>query len=143
MSTHLVTDREPIKTESFNLNFIFSKAEDLELQLAHIYSLLPYLLCYSVDIIETALQRISHLGEDNLSFRRYLGLLAWVQEYFVEGNLERTEEIKSLLKDLTSSIDSKCEKCGKKFKLDKEQMMNICFGSCIKCSKCKETIEIT
>lgn len=143
LSTHLVTDREPIKTETFNLNFVFSNEDNKESQFAHIYTLLPYLLFYSVDIIETALQRISHLGEDNLSVRRYLGLLAWIQEYYVEGNLERAKEIKSLLKEFTSTFDSKCDKCGKKFKLDKEQMINICFGSFIKCSKCEEVIEIT
>lgn len=143
LSTHLVTDRIPIKTETFNLNFVFSNENDRELQLAHIYSLLPYLMFYSVDVIETALKRISQLGKDSLSTRRYLGFLAWIQEYYVEGNLERAKEMKSLLKELTASIDSKCEKCGKKLKLDKEQMINICFSSFIKCFYCKEIIELT
>jgi hypothetical protein len=142
LSTHLVTDRTPIKTETFNLNFVFSNVDDKEKQLSHIYSLLPYLLFYSVDIIEAALSKISHLEKDNLSTRRYFGFLAWIQEYYVEGNLERATEIKALLNELIFSGDLKCKTCGNAFHMDKEQMINICFGSFMQCSACKTMIEL-
>ena len=62
LANHLVTTCKYYKTESLNLNFIFSGADSKESQWNYLYSVLPYLLFYTVEVIQVVLDR--EIGEN-------------------------------------------------------------------------------
>jgi hypothetical protein len=57
MANHLVTTCKDYKTENLNLNFVFSGADLKESQWNYLYSVLPYLLFYTVEVIQVVLDR--------------------------------------------------------------------------------------
>ncbi|MEH6442841.1 MAG: hypothetical protein V7784_03000 [Oceanospirillaceae bacterium] len=69
---HLFTRHEAIKTESMNINFIFSGAQQLPSQWEYFYTRLPYLLLYTYFLVEYILEKIKQTPEAYLSdiFRR-------------------------------------------------------------------------
>lgn len=62
LANHIVTTLRYYKTESLNLNFVFSGADSRESQWNYLYSVLPYLLFYTVEVIQVALDR--EIGEN-------------------------------------------------------------------------------
>ena len=57
LSNHLVTTCKYYKTESLNFNFIFSGADSKETQWKYLYSVLPYLLFYSIEVVQVVLDQ--------------------------------------------------------------------------------------
>jgi len=57
IANHIVTTCKYYKTESLNLNFVFSGADAKESQWNYLYSVLPYLLFYTVEVIQVVLDR--------------------------------------------------------------------------------------
>jgi hypothetical protein len=141
LSTHLVTSRNKIKTESFNLNFIFSNEIDERNQLYHLFSLLPLLLFYANEIIESSMKSISHIKEDNIASRRVVGLLAWVEEKYIDNRYD-CSEIKKDYKEFRKMLNHKCPSCNKNIKMDSSNMKLYCLDESIKCSKCGKVIEV-
>jgi len=64
IANHIVTTSKYYKTESLNLNFVFSGADSKESQWNYLYSVLPYLLFYTVEVIQVILDR--EIGENKL-----------------------------------------------------------------------------
>jgi len=62
IANHIVTTSKYYKTESLNLNFVFSGADSKESQWNYLYSVLPYLLFYTVEVIQVVLDR--EIGEN-------------------------------------------------------------------------------
>ncbi|OGS20068.1 MAG: hypothetical protein A3J83_03605 [Elusimicrobia bacterium RIFOXYA2_FULL_40_6] len=56
-ANHIVTTCEHYKTESMNLNFVFSNNIDKEKQWHHLYILLPSLLFYTIEVVQALLDR--------------------------------------------------------------------------------------
>ena len=61
-ANHIVTTSKDYKTESLNLNFVFSGDVSKESQWNYLYSVLPYLLFYTVEVIQVVLDR--EIGEN-------------------------------------------------------------------------------
>ncbi len=57
MANHIVTTSEYYKTESLNLNFVFSGSDSEESQWNYLYLVLPYLIFYTVEVIQVVLDR--------------------------------------------------------------------------------------
>jgi len=57
LANHLVTTCKYYKTESLNFNFIFSGADSKKSQWKYFYTVLPYLLFYSIEVIQAVLDR--------------------------------------------------------------------------------------
>ncbi|MBA7559625.1 hypothetical protein ES708_01240 [subsurface metagenome] len=64
IANHIVTTLKYYKTESLNLNFVFSGDNSKESQWNYLYSVLPYLLFYTVEVIQVVLDR--EIGENKL-----------------------------------------------------------------------------
>jgi len=62
VANHLVTTRKYYKTESLNLNFVFSGPDSQESQWNYLYSVLPYLLFYTIEVIQVVLDQ--EIGEN-------------------------------------------------------------------------------
>lgn len=56
---HLFTDHKAIRTEQYNINFIFSEGEQVMTQWAYLYSRLPYLMTYIVCLVEHIAERFA------------------------------------------------------------------------------------
>lgn len=56
-ANHVVTTSKNYKTESLNLNFIFSGGDSKESQWNYLYSVLPYLLFYTIEVIQVVLDQ--------------------------------------------------------------------------------------
>ena len=69
MATHLVTTRHAeFRTESNNLNLIFSGFEEYDSQLNYFYDFVPYILLYTTEIVyQYLLQKKSISLKDLLS----------------------------------------------------------------------------
>ena len=57
IANHIVTTSEYYKTESLNLNFVFSGPDSEKSQWSYLYLVLPYLLFYTVEVIQVVLDR--------------------------------------------------------------------------------------
>jgi len=62
LANHLVTTCKDYKTENLNLNFVFSGTDSKESQWNFLYSVLPYLLFYTVEVLQVVLDR--EIGEN-------------------------------------------------------------------------------
>lgn len=56
---HLFTDHKAIKTEPYNINFIFSQGNQMMTQWAYLFSRLPYLMTYIVNLVEYITERFA------------------------------------------------------------------------------------
>ena len=84
-ANHLVTTMEYYKTESLNLNFVFSGAISKESQWNYLYLVLPYLLFYTVEVVQGVLEQ--EIGKNKFSI-------------LIETSEERAKKLgKAILKD--------------------------------------------
>lgn len=86
---HLFTEHKAIKTEQYNVNFIFSQSDQTYTQWNYLYSRLPYLLTYITSIVEHVAERFA----------------ATLQEY--ADDMKR--RLSAALLICTSSIDGRYE----------------------------------
>ena len=113
-AVHLITGHKKLKTEKMNFNFIFSGDEERWLQWYHLYSRLPVLLFYALDVCEEIL---AHLLDSPLPdfpadyFRRFFGLLAWNSE--IEALDQEDDEIQQLAESIhRTPLPRPCPHCG-------------------------------
>lgn len=118
-ATHLFTQHEAIKTESMNINFIFSDDHSRMTQWYFLYSRMPYILCYSRMLIESIFSTFSLTDPrylENLERRVMAGTLLWskdVHNDYMNEHLYQFSEstnlklLHSLGKDLSGSLERK------------------------------------
>lgn len=117
---HIVTRDKNYRTSNQNLNFVFSNEDDFEYYFNHYYNLVPYLLIYSVSIIDELI--FSLLTDDNnkkiktlKEFRRLIGLIL-LTEY---TNITEKRKNKILFEKITQDLLLTCPKCGKTNKIER------------------------
>jgi len=95
---HLFTAHKSIKTETLNINFIFSDHECRSYQWEYLYSRLPYLLVYTRSIIERiglSICQTNPLYLEELERRSSAGVLLWSKsvdpEYWTDALLKFIE----------------------------------------------------
>lgn len=115
---HIVTRDKNYKTERQNLNFVFSNEDDFIEQWDHYYYFVPYLLFYSVSIIDTIV--FNHLPDQEnqdlkviKGLRRLIGTIQW------SGEQGRKKHITKLYKVMTQTLVLHCKKCKHDVKLTK------------------------
>lgn len=77
---HLITTKHPISTEQGNLNFVFSTQDDALTQWHHLYSRLPLVLLYAVQVVDSLMVMATGKdipGIEDALVRRALGLAIW------------------------------------------------------------------
>lgn len=134
---HIVTTDRNYKTENQHLNFVFSGKDDYIKYWDHYYYFVPYLLLYSVTIIDNII--FKYLPDDanqNLkvvkSFRRLVGLVLWTER----SKLNASKENQKMYDVFASSIKLNCKKCKKEIhftKPDFELFFELEIFICPKC----------
>lgn len=138
---HIVTKDKNYKTSEQNLNFVFSNKSDIDKYYEHYYNLVPYLLIYSVSVIDELIFSLL-TDEDNQNlktvkeFRRLIGLIL-LTEY---TNVTQKRKNKSLFRALTNELIFVCPKCGKENKIDRADCEMFFEMETFLCSKCFESL---
>jgi len=138
---HIVTKDKNYRTLEQNLNFVFSNEEDMNEYYEHYYNLVPYLLIYSVSVIDELIFSIL-TDEDNQhlrtvkEFRRIIGLIL-LTEY---TNVTQKRKNKSIFKNITKDLKFICPKCGKENKIDRADCELFFETEVFLCTKCFENL---
>lgn len=140
---HIVTKDKNYKTTEQNLNFIFSKQEDIFDQLKNYYSTIPHLLFYSTSVIdEIAFSFTKNSDTINKSIRilkQFKRLVGYILYY--EAN-QITEQIENdnLFKSISENLNLKCENCNSINKIIREDFECFFYYDSISCKKCSINI---
>lgn len=112
-AVHLFTTHQSIRTEPFNLNFIFSDMDARHSQWSFLYSRLPYILSYIHDIVEILCNSIAPTEPDYLKYiyRRKASLISLWSET-VEPRYQEPC-LNSFTIDAKQWLDEHCRQTGR------------------------------
>ncbi|KKL51232.1 hypothetical protein LCGC14_2297530 [marine sediment metagenome] len=135
-AAHLVTTHLNYKTDKTNFNFIFSDNDSKMKQWNYIYSTLPYLLYYTVEVVEAIINNFAEYKNKDLdltNIRRIFGLLLWLDEY----NLDYGLNTKETMKYLNRKLIFPCLACNKNIKFGVRNLKMLYQKNEVKCFSCK------
>lgn len=140
---HLVTTyHELSSTEKQNLNFIFSSDRDRLHQWRHLYSYLPLLLRYAVEVAEALMGSIVTLPGEELGAiqaRRQVGYVLWARQYCSKPSSGLFIES---IEDLVNDINLTCPNCSARVEFTDESMRAFWKTGITKCGGCRARIRI-
>ena len=134
---HIVTKDKRYMTQNQNLNFVFSNNEDMDRYYEHYYNLIPFLLIYSVAIIDELVFSLLE-DEDNKNvktvkeFRRFIGLMLFT-EYV---GINEKKDNKALIDTITKNLIFECPKCGNVNQIERADLELFFETETFICSKC-------
>ena len=139
--THLVTTFNNIQTTRQNFNFIFSNNEDRYEQWKHFYSLLPFLLYYTVIVrkalVSTFAKRCKSII-DLIDMQRDFGFILYA------GNSSYVSNNKNFLRivnDIKNTLTLKCPKCSKDISFGVGNLKSFYQKLKIRCFHCKSVLQ--
>jgi hypothetical protein len=133
---HIVTKDKNYKTTKQNLNFVFSTKEDVQSYWENYYFFVPYLLIYSVSVIDNIISQFLS-GKDNehlLNIKvmiRFIGILLWS-----EWQNEKKPKNFKIFEILTESLKLDCQKCDTKVELERVDFELFLETSAFLCPSC-------
>jgi hypothetical protein len=135
LATHLVTTRHSeFKTESNNLNFVFSGYHEWDSQLHYFYYFVPYMLFYTTEIVDELLLEKKIIDIKTYKRRKFVRLFGQVLQFdqfdkkSIKGN--------SLVNKLTKNFKVKCKSCNKTNQLFKSDIYSLVHNIYILCKHC-------
>jgi hypothetical protein len=134
-ANHLITTFKALRTSDQNFNFIFAKPND-EVNLDFLYTRLPMLLNYAVEVVEALIARILPKPEtlnDLTSARRSIGYILWAESLGHHTDEEKAESITL----------PECEHCCIAVIMNKENMLNFYQQLKVTCRNCGSVHEIS
>jgi len=110
-ATHLVTTFRAIRTSRHNFNFVFSGEEEWSWQQRQFYLLVPYVLFYAVEVVESLLATLAAEDPrgDLMSLRRSVGFLLWVDR--LSGDTEMREAALEAAEAIRDELAITCPEC--------------------------------
>jgi hypothetical protein len=109
---HLFTTKEPIKTENYNVNFIFSGRDAAISQWSLLYSRLPYIMLYMVELIDNISLQFAdtlQLYRDDMNRRLTAQLITTFASIPIRY---RYDELNRLVNSKTAWLNEHCESSG-------------------------------
>lgn len=135
LATHLVTTRHPIfKTESLNLNFIFSGYDEWEMQLDHFYFFFPYILFYTVEVIDRYLFNKKMISKKKYKKRKFYRLISQIMIH--DGYDQKSMKGNSATNKISRKLKLKCKSCGKTNQLNKSDLFILVKSNYLLCKHC-------
>lgn len=141
---HIVTTDKNYRTSNQNLNFVFSVDEDHQDYLDHYYYFVPYLLMYSVAVIDEII--FSFLPEEDFqnlkavkAFRRIVGFLLWTEKTRTKPKKRNT----TLMKTLEDILNFDCLNCNHNNRLKRADYELFFETELLICEKCFGSILIS
>ncbi|WP_343614119.1 hypothetical protein [Flavobacterium sp.] len=135
LATHLVTTRHPtFKTESLNLNFIFSGYEQWESQLDHFYYFFPYILFYATEVIDRYLFEKKMINRKIYKKRKFYRLISQI---LVHDQFDRNSmKGNSAANKISRQLKVKCKSCKKSNQLHKSDLFTLIKSNYLLCKHC-------
>lgn len=135
LATHLVTTRhDAFKTESQNLNFVFSNLDQWESQAEHFYQLMPFQLIYLLEITDYYCFTKGILPIMEYKRRRFYRLVG----FFLFGSFldEELTSPKSSFQKIVRKTKIKCLKCKKNNLVFMSDIYSFIHDRTISCKHC-------
>lgn len=134
---HIVTQDKNYKTSKQNLNFVFSANQDVQSYRQHYYYFVPYLLIYSVAVIDQIIFELLPVESfQNLkaykAFKRFVALLLWTEKSKNQKKRTNTALINSL-QDILKFECSNCKHINKLKRPDYELFFDVGILICENC----------
>ncbi|MBK6942610.1 MAG: hypothetical protein IPH13_20735 [Planctomycetes bacterium] len=135
---HLVTTKPALLTEPQNVNFIFSNETSWASQWRHLYSTLPILLRYAVDICEPlAAIAFGEIAPGLAEFRARstLGFFAWAYD------LERARQLSGEMRSAASTLGAikvNCPHCDRPARDSRIALRSLFFNGHLYCPRCRK-----
>lgn len=135
LATHLVTTRHPdFKTNSNNLNLIFSGNEEWESQLYHYYFFVPFMLFYASEVIDKYLVQKKVITLKIYKKRRFYRIIG--QLLCHDSRDKKSIKGNSSAAKLAKHVKVKCESCNKTNQLYKTDFFSLINNNYILCKYC-------
>lgn len=135
-ANHLITTFRDFKTEAQNFNFVFSGEKERETQLRFLYTRLPYLLNYVVEVLESLLGDIEKTDPayvESMRLRRLAGLAIWAQSL---DPVHCGWDIEKFSEKLKEYLKIECPKCSQVYYPDLKLMGILYEGGKMRCPLC-------
>jgi len=133
-AAHLVTTFNQIKTDSQNINFVFSGNDSRYSQWNHFYGWLPFLLNYSVHVVEAILRTFTERDEISkraLRTQTTAGMLLWGSDFGIEVR----DDV------FPRRVRTECNECGAILEYTRQRMLRrLYYHGNLLCSSCSAEI---
>jgi hypothetical protein len=136
---HLITTKEGLTTEDQNFNFVFSGDDERHIQWTQIYSTLPFLLFYALDICESLMALMAKEIPNDLavvSLHRTLGFILWGYELNRFANPQHDEFTPPELLVL------ECPKCNRQIQTNETIIGDLFSQRKLKCPHCHKVVKL-
>jgi hypothetical protein len=138
---HLITLNQSIRTEDQNLNFIFSDAESHGVQWTHLYTRLPLLLSYAVDVslaLAIGLLDLPVPQLKEMQAHRQIALALWLDDC---AKLKTGRASSHTCHAMVRSGVLRCPECGC-LSIGKRSLKKLYFHHPITCSGCQTSLTL-
>jgi hypothetical protein len=139
-ATHLVTTHPTFATSEMNLNFIFSTDEDRETQTRFMYSFLPPIMYYALEVMGGVVSAFSiPVDLDNVSqARRVSGLALCIERCTADVQEILTGGIAAIV----AGIFLRCPGCGPVEAVGHKHLMEVYVHGATSCPSCGRLIRL-
>ncbi len=133
---HIVTKDKNYKTTEQNLNFVFSTKEDVQDYWKNYYFFVPYLLIYSVSVIDNIIAKFLTTKENEHLFNvkvmiRLIGILLWSE--WQDGSERNNSKIFQVLSE---KLKLTCGGCSSNIELERADFELLLHTGTLLCPKC-------
>lgn len=139
LATHLVTTRNlSYKTLNQNFNFIFSGVDEWNSQLQYFYYFVPYLLFYSVEIIDQYLLEKKIITLKKFKERKFIRFLGQILQHdqFDDKSYKGKSSMSKFFKDLKVT----CKNCNRVNQIFKSDAYYIASENYLLCKFCLQDL---
>jgi len=137
---HIVTNDKNYRTEDQNLNFVFSKEEDIQSYWSHYFTTIPMLLTYTSSVIDKIVfEIIPNNGnrQELKQLQRLTGLMILLDS---KG---KDKSSNAIFKQFSNLLITECLICKHKNKFRKEDFRLFFYQRLFLCGKCYNPIQLT
>lgn len=141
---HLITTNKHYKTESENLNYVFTKDDETEVNslMRFYFRALPILMNHLVEIVYSFVTKnieLNILSDSLLEAKRRVGMILWLKDFFNDKNhIKLFSDARVIFKNM----DLKCGLCKRKISFEKNNLLNYFYTSGFTCKYCKTYIQL-
>jgi len=138
-ASHLITTKNPIKTERQNFNFIFSDNDDNISQWKNLYMTLPLILFYSVEVCELLMGLITDEPMEDYSYALFHRVIGMALHQIEFTKLDCNSENHN---NTFQELELQCPDCNHSINPSEITLKKLYDGDSVNCGKCDKTLDI-